>query len=79
MFVCVSYVHGGDLGSARGLGRQADGRRESEEEPVVFDQVKCRPHKASRAFSIALVLCFIAAIAAYFSLLAYVVHLPRPL
>jgi len=79
MFVCVSYVRSGTLGSARGLGRQADGgERESEEELVVFDQVKCRPHKESRVFSIVLVMFFIVAVAAYFLLLAYVVHLPRP-
>jgi hypothetical protein len=35
-------------------------------------------HKESRVFSIVLVVFFIVAVAAYFLLLAYVVHLPRP-
>jgi hypothetical protein len=74
MFVCVSYVRSGTLGSASGLGRRADGgERESEEELVVFDQVKCRPHKESRVFSIVLVMFFMVAVAA-----SYVVHLPWP-
>jgi hypothetical protein len=43
-----------------------------------WSSIKCRPHKESRVFSIVLVMFFIVAIAAYFLLLAYVVHLPRP-
>jgi hypothetical protein len=36
-----------------------------------------RPHKESRAFSMALVMFLIVTLAAYFLLVTYVVHLPR--
>jgi len=44
---------------------------------VVVEQMKYRPQRGSRAASMALVVFFIFAVAAYVLLVTYVVHLPR--
>jgi sulfite reductase alpha subunit-like flavoprotein len=75
--------HGSELGSASVLAWRVAEKGERAGEPVVVKQLKYRSHKdlddeRHRGPMLGLGLFFVLTAAGFFSLVAYVVHLPRP-